>query len=201
MMMRPLILTFVTSLLVSALFSAGAHAQSVPLAPQSLTGQLGFESVGGPVVVVDVAPRPFASGILPFAEARIDTHTASVALVVGGQLEQDISDWFFVREAAGVGLFVSAVDGVAGGLRGDAALQLGFRIFSVVLVTGPTVGGALAVDGAVDGRVSPGWDTALVVPVVDHAAVVGHVNAGYDLGGHGDGAFRGGAFIGARFSL
>jgi hypothetical protein len=55
--------------------------------------------------------------------------------------------------------------------------------------------------GAVDGRVSPGWDTALVVPVVDHAAVVGHVNAGYDLGGHGDGAFRGGAFIGARFSL
>lgn len=199
-MMRLLSLTVV--ILVTALVvSVGARAQSVPLAPQSLTGQLGFESVGGPVVVVDAAPRAFDSGILPFAQARLDTHTASVALVVGGQLEQNISDWFFVREAAGAGLFVSAVDGVAGGLRGDATVQLGFRIFSAVLVTGPTLGGALAVDGAVDGRFSPGWDTALVVPVVEHAAVVGHVNAGYDLGGHGDGALRGGAFVGARFSL
>lgn len=200
-MMNRFVLSFVV---VVGCAAGAASAQTVPQTERSVIVEVGTESLSLPVLQATLAPKKTDSGVLPLLRARVDLDTAAVGLGLGLQLDQRVCSGFFVREAAVASGFVSGLDGVAFGATGDVTVQAGFNIGSVVLATGPALSGAFVVyDGVSAGevRLTPAWNVALVVPVVDHVAIVGEASAGNDFGGHGDGAVHGSVFVGARLTL
>jgi hypothetical protein len=185
---------------VGALFVGHARAQSVPLPEGSVALQVGFASVGPPVVVVDTALRE-AGAFVPVVQGRFDLHARTVGVSGGGMVEQRVNGWFFLREAAQLGPFVAVADDVAVGLRGGVLAQAGFDVADdITLAIGPAFVPVLALDTSndrsLDGRLGcslVGAGRWFVLPTL---ATTVTLAAGYDIGGHGAGAMTGEALVG-----
>ena len=212
----------VCCLVVGAIVAVAApvRAQVQPLPPLTATVQLGVAHVRGPALVGAFAlgkaaatdadrAAPVVSNS-PLVTARVDLASQLLGVGIGAQLQQRLSDVVFVREVAIAEPFVSALDGPVVGFRGDALLQLGFDIGEVQLVLGPRAMALAVVDRAVAGRVVldgvVGVRVPVVVPVVDHAAVVASASAGAEQSHRGGvlqagGALTGGLWVGLQLGL
>lgn len=196
-MNRVVVVTLV-AVVFAALSSSSALAQSVPLAAATPALELGADHLAGPVVRLGFSPGKNALVV-----GRVDVGARVVGLAFGGQWEQRLWGPLSLREAATVGPFVSALGPPAGGVAGDALVQLGVDIGDVLVLLGPRLQGNALVQGAVPGRGALDVVVGVKVPLGETLAITTSASAGAErshLGfAPGGGALTGSVAVGVQW--
>jgi hypothetical protein len=197
-----LIATATATLLLTAL---PAGAVELPLERGQAALRLGLESFGPPVLAGDLAVDLELFGFTPVFGASVDFHASEVAAQLGFFGRQEIFSWLALRQGLSGSGFVSAMDGVAPGIRtvGLAQAELVFGRTRIGL--GPKFTWAVAFERYHVSRLGVAALLSAHFAVTDTFGVVAIGEVGNDWGGRfidkSEGALAGAAYLGLSFTL
>jgi hypothetical protein len=188
----------VVAVLWAALGSSLVRAQAMPLAEATPALELGFDHFAGPVARLGFSPRGNALVV-----GRVDVGARVAGVAFGGQWQQRLWGPLSLRGAASIGPFVSALGPPAGGVAGEALVQLGVDIGDVLVLVGPRLQGSALVQGAVPGRGALDAVVGVRVPLAEALALTAMASAGAERA-HvgflpGGGALAGSVAVGVQW--